>query len=507
MDVSKLVELPEGPLQKCLEVIRKNVDSPPNHLSQSVQLVVDDALPDRLAIHAPDSALGLLDPASTLHLSACIRCHKDGAAFKCAGCTAARYCSRECQVADRPYHKQLCCRWAQFDEAHRPSPRHTRCVFMDVDKPGPDFLWVEFDTEGGFSRSNLESLGFSLNEPSSRMNLMQLNRGGTTNKWSYFHVSILPKNLMNQRLNWAYLRSVAKAGQAYPHRGNMLYMAFSPPTAQQKACQPRDVTMFDWSEIVYFCHTDCSTAFIIDSGRFLAPGGPAIKLNCHGDRARYQIQAMERGTGCYNDLMQDYYHWVSPYVVMLQLPWVSRWAYMNVDLVITSSNPKAAQRNDQAALLDARAIYCPSTGVIDHIVHEPCGGTQLMFHTAGAEVHPHHLLAFNSFLARIIPAGQNRISHVAARRGHTTISELRPRVTKAEFAAFWEEYVASLDEETEVPTSPYDATRGPHAEKASRFGAEERAKIEAALRGGQQSAAPQADLPEQPVIHVIINIH
>jgi len=486
MDVLKVLALPEGPRQAFL-----NIGSPPPlATSQQLQLAVED---DRVAVHAPDGALALLDPASTTHLSGCIRCHKPGMA-SCSGCHAARYCSRECQVADRPYHKRLCSQQARFDEANRPSPRHIRCVFMAVGQPGPDFTWVECDAEGRVSRSDLETLGYRFAD----ISLLQTNREGTTHKPPYFTAFMCSKNELTDPVNQAYLRIMARPGQIFPRRGNVLHMAFSAPTAQQQACQPRDVTMFDWNEAVTFSQTDLSTPIVIDPARFIGPAVPCIKLNCHGDCVRYKIATMEKGKTSVGGLCLKLYHWVSPYTVMLQLPWVSRWVYMNVDLVTTSPDPMSAQTNDQATFLDACVKFCPSTGVVDHIMHEPFGGTQLLFHTAGAEVHPHHLTAFNRFLARIIPAEQNRISHIAVGPGDITLAELRSRATKTEFASFWEEYVAGLDRETDnddIPASPYDATPGPHAQEAGIYGAENRAKIEAAWRGNERPEEQQQ--PEQ----------
>jgi len=486
MDVRKILALPEGPLRTFGDI----GSSSPFARSQQLQLAVED---DRAAVHAPDGALALLDPASTTHLSGCIRCHKPGMA-SCSGCYAALYCSRECQVADRPYHKRLCNQQARFDEANRPSPRHIRCVFMAVDQPGPDFIWVECDAEGRVSRSHLETLGYRF----ASITLLQFNREGTTHKPPYFTAFMGSKNEITHPVNRAFLRTMTPPGRVFPKRGNVLHMAFSAPTAaQQQACQPRDVTMFDWSEAVTFFHTDVSTPLVIDPVRFAGPVAPSIKLNCHGDSVRYGIATMEKGNTSLGGPSRKLYHWVSPYAVMLQLPWVSRWTYMNMDLVTTSPDPKSAQRNDQATFLDACVKFCPSTGVVNHIVHEPFGGTQLLFHTAAAEVHPHHLTAFNRFLARIIPAEQNRISHIAVRPGDVTLAELRSRATKTEFAGFWEEYVAGLDRETDsddIPASPYETTPGPHAQEASIYGAENRAKIEAAWRG---NGSPDEKQPEQ----------
>ncbi|KAK0631276.1 hypothetical protein B0T14DRAFT_925 [Immersiella caudata] len=339
-----------------------------------------------------------------------------------------------------------------------------------------------------------------------------------TNKSPYFAALMRPKNLFPLPVNRALLRTMAGPGRAFPHRGNLLHMAFSRPTAQQPGCQPRDVTMFDWAEVITFFHTDASTPLIVDPARYTGAAIPCLKLNCHGDCARYGIATTEEGITMMGTPHRKLHHWVSPYAVMLQLPWVSRWAYTNLDLVTTSADPVAAQQNDQAAFLDACAQFCPSTGVVDHIVHEPFGGTQLLFRTDGAAVHLHHLTAFNRFLASIIPAGQNRISHVVARAGDTTLAKLRSRITKTAFASFWEEYVAGLDRETDhdhVPASPYDATPGPHAQEASLFGEEDRAKIEAAWQpeqhgGGFQQLQEilQGELAEMlPGVNVLVRFH
>ncbi|KAK3364685.1 hypothetical protein B0T25DRAFT_576895 [Lasiosphaeria hispida] len=135
MDLAKLAALPDAVIEKFL----KNTVFSSANSTPSLRLVANNAHRDRFAIHAAPESMALLDTASTNELRACIRCSKDGI-FRCSGCNAARYCSRQCQIADQNYHRRLCGQWSQFDEARRPSPCHICCAVLRVDQPGPDFL-------------------------------------------------------------------------------------------------------------------------------------------------------------------------------------------------------------------------------------------------------------------------------------------------------------------------------------------------------------------------------
>lgn len=483
MDLVKLAALPDVVLESFLKNAAASSTTP------SLQVVEDNAHHDRFAIHVSSESMTLLDTVSANEMRACIRCDKNGA-FRCSGCNAARYCSQQCQIADRKYHRRLCGQWGQFDKARRPSPCHIRCVVLRVDQPGPDFLWVKCDPEDSLSRSHIASIvpgGFSIQDHD---DVLMVNRKGSTYRINYFLAIMREKDLMLQGApNRAWAATVGKPGQVFRQRGNMLFMALSPPSmAQHQACLPRDVTMPDWSEFITFFLSDISQPVLPDPALILSPVVPAIKLNCCGDRDRYGIPSMEIVTiSCLKTLDDKAYHWVSPYAVMLQLPWVSRWVMVNIDLVTTSSDPKKAQENSQAAFLDASVTTCPSTGGIDAIRHEPFGGTQVLFRTDGAEVHPHHLRAFNLFLGRVIPAVQSSIGHVAGRHGHITVSDLRSLVSKDAFVAFWESYTADLEKKgesgkEEVPPSPYDGTADQSAEAASSFGEHDRTMITQALR-------------------------
>jgi hypothetical protein len=58
-------------------------------------------------------------------------------------CRAIRYCSKECQKADRPVHKLLCATFiSRFSNAQRPDSNHIRCIYFLVDKNAPRFVWL-----------------------------------------------------------------------------------------------------------------------------------------------------------------------------------------------------------------------------------------------------------------------------------------------------------------------------------------------------------------------------
>lgn len=72
----------------------------------------------------------------------CPACDKPGKHW-CGKCHHARYCSRECQVADWPLHKRFCAAFAgHAADEKRPSPHHYRTLFFPVFSAVPELHWA-----------------------------------------------------------------------------------------------------------------------------------------------------------------------------------------------------------------------------------------------------------------------------------------------------------------------------------------------------------------------------
>jgi hypothetical protein len=78
----------------------------------------------------------------------CAACDKKGSSV-CNRCKHARYCSRECQVADWPIHKKVCPDFAgAASDDERPSPEHHRILFFPTYSTKPELRWaVHRETE------------------------------------------------------------------------------------------------------------------------------------------------------------------------------------------------------------------------------------------------------------------------------------------------------------------------------------------------------------------------
>lgn len=78
------------------------------------------------------------NPSDTL----CAVCEAKGYML-CRRCKHAKYCSRECQVADWPIHKNLCRDFAAaMSDANRPSPEHRRALFFPIYSTKPQLCWL-----------------------------------------------------------------------------------------------------------------------------------------------------------------------------------------------------------------------------------------------------------------------------------------------------------------------------------------------------------------------------
>jgi hypothetical protein len=72
----------------------------------------------------------------------CIVCDKPSSNL-CDRCKHAKYCSRECQVADWSLHKKVCADFAgPAADGKRPSPEHRRILFFPTFSTKPELLWA-----------------------------------------------------------------------------------------------------------------------------------------------------------------------------------------------------------------------------------------------------------------------------------------------------------------------------------------------------------------------------
>jgi hypothetical protein len=53
------------------------------------------------------------------------------------------YCSKACYKKDAESHAPLCTAYPNFNEQHRPSGKHFRCIWFPVDAMQPRFVWLK----------------------------------------------------------------------------------------------------------------------------------------------------------------------------------------------------------------------------------------------------------------------------------------------------------------------------------------------------------------------------
>ncbi|KAF2035683.1 hypothetical protein EK21DRAFT_106534 [Setomelanomma holmii] len=80
--------------------------------------------------------------------------------FICKLCGSSRYCSKTCQVGDRPAHKLLCPTFQKFDVAQAPPNGYRAIHFPEFDE-GPRFVWLQVEP-GPDGAIDLRKCGFFL---------------------------------------------------------------------------------------------------------------------------------------------------------------------------------------------------------------------------------------------------------------------------------------------------------------------------------------------------------
>ncbi|CAD0101313.1 unnamed protein product [Aureobasidium mustum] len=76
--------------------------------------------------------------------------------YPCAKCDCSHYCSKECQVVDLPVHRTICKSFAQFKD--KPSPAVCRAIYFPVDRPNPEFVWLELDKQYAYDQPDLAAM-------------------------------------------------------------------------------------------------------------------------------------------------------------------------------------------------------------------------------------------------------------------------------------------------------------------------------------------------------------
>lgn len=73
----------------------------------------------------------------------CGACTKP-ASKTCAGYHNMKHCSQACQMSDWKLHKTLCSQFKDFQDEHRPSPKHRRIIYFPHDENRPRFVWLKY---------------------------------------------------------------------------------------------------------------------------------------------------------------------------------------------------------------------------------------------------------------------------------------------------------------------------------------------------------------------------
>ncbi|KAI5205893.1 hypothetical protein E4T38_04107 [Aureobasidium subglaciale] len=94
-----------------------------------------------------------MQPSERKPCEACARLERTKA---CAGCLCSHYCSKECQIIDRPTHLALCKSFAQFKYHPRPSVR--RAIYFPAQGSEPKFVWLEMDKRYAYRHPDLAAM-------------------------------------------------------------------------------------------------------------------------------------------------------------------------------------------------------------------------------------------------------------------------------------------------------------------------------------------------------------
>jgi hypothetical protein len=86
----------------------------------------------------------------------CSVCPRLGGTIPCKNCECSHYCSDECRVVDLPVHRMLCKSYARFKIFLGQSKR--RAIYLPVDGPGPEFVWIEMEKESEYCLPRFEAL-------------------------------------------------------------------------------------------------------------------------------------------------------------------------------------------------------------------------------------------------------------------------------------------------------------------------------------------------------------
>ncbi|KAI5197331.1 hypothetical protein E4T39_07332 [Aureobasidium subglaciale] len=94
-----------------------------------------------------------MQPTDKKSCQACARLEGTKA---CAGCLCSHYCSKECQMIDRPTHLALCKSFAQFKWSPHPSVR--RAIYFPAQGSEPKFVWLEMDRQYSYRHPDIEAM-------------------------------------------------------------------------------------------------------------------------------------------------------------------------------------------------------------------------------------------------------------------------------------------------------------------------------------------------------------
>ncbi|KAK3906945.1 hypothetical protein C8A05DRAFT_11345 [Staphylotrichum tortipilum] len=399
----------------------------------------------------------------------CAVCDKPGK-DRCSRCSHARYCSRECQVADWPLHKRFCAAFAGGGaEEKRPSPQHYRALFFPVFSATPELHWVvhrRSDAREWFDYRNDDVVQFQhrtglwdlkKEKRVSIINPMHDFGGrrvghrlvavcfGSTGAFSSFNPQLLNKSIL----------SMSKPGHIHPALGP-IYLYADGRRLGDEGGDPktRDITPRDIGHIVRFFE-DADCICVNEPARYPGEVIPGIRIN--DLRSAYNAAiGLKTAFDQVNVPLRPASKYDLPIAMAFYLG--LSWYIRPGSLAITTGDREPwrdanlrylgwVYRVDEEAFKNAAGheqVMCKTI-----FSRAAFSGSAVVLHGSGKPILLPHLSAFNAYL-----------DTVCAARGVSSA---------AGFQDFWAQYKQLLGAALEDVPSPYEYEKAEVKDKLGRY--------------------------------------